>query len=368
MASDADRLLMSAALSLAARGVGKTSPNPAVGSIIAKEGQIVGRGWHKGAGLPHAEAEALSQAGEKARGSTAYVTLEPCSHFGRTPPCADALIAAGVRRVVAAMEDPNPIVAGKGFGKLRAAGIEVETGVMAREAALLNEGFCLSVVKKRPFVHLKLAATLDGKIASRTGDSKWITGEKARESVHRLRQRCGAVMAGVGTANADDPELNARLGGESFETLRFILDRDLRLSPEKKLARPPLSAFTTVFCSAGASPEREERLRGQGVKVVRTGEGDKMDLKAVLAHIHSLGRMELLLEGGARAAYEFLRAGLVDRCHFFYSPRLLCGEGKPMLSGAGPEKIADALRLSEVESSLVGEDLYLTGRIFGEGE
>ncbi|TAL17223.1 bifunctional diaminohydroxyphosphoribosylaminopyrimidine deaminase/5-amino-6-(5-phosphoribosylamino)uracil reductase RibD [bacterium] len=364
MSRRADELYMGLALELAKKGVGKTSPNPAVGAVIARDGAVVGRGYHRFPGGPHAEIEALRGAGEKARGADMYVTLEPCSHFGKTPPCADAIIAAGIKRVVAAIEDQNPLVAGSGLQKLRSAGLEVETGVLREEAGRLNEGFFLSVTKKRAFVHLKLAATLDGKIATSAGDSKWVSSKESRRLVHLLRKRCGAVMVGAGTANRDDPKLTVRLPeSEEEETLRAVIDSRLEVSPSLRMFGEGRAGNTLVFCAPDADKKLEEALAAKGARVFRAGTGGAMDLRAVLEKIYSLGRMEVLLEGGARTAREFLAAGLVDRCHFFYSPRMLGGEGVPMFSGEGPKLMSAAVGLSEVEVSRAGEDLYVTGRI-----
>jgi diaminohydroxyphosphoribosylaminopyrimidine deaminase/5-amino-6-(5-phosphoribosylamino)uracil reductase len=363
----ADELYMGLALELAEKGVGKTSPNPSVGAVVAKDGAVIGRGFHRFFGGPHAEVEALREAGERARGADLYVTLEPCSHFGKTPPCADAVIAAGVKRVVASMADPNPLVAGRGFDKLRSAGIEVEVGVLGDKAARFGEGFSLSVNLKRAFVHLKLAATLDGRIATSDGDSKWVSSEESRKTVHLLRRRCGAVMVGAGTANRDDPRLDVRLSGVEEETLRVVIDRRLEASPDLWIFGEGRAKGTLVFCGQSADPEREKVLAEKGVRVFRTGSGGAMDLKEVLEKIYSLGRMEILLEGGARTAREFLAAGLVDRCHFFYSPRILGGDGVPMFSGKGPGLMAEAMALTDFEVSRAGGDIYVTGRIGGNG-
>ena len=260
---------MRAALAMGRRGLGNTWPNPAVGCVILKDGHVVGRGWTQAGGRPHAETEALARAGEAARGATAYVTLEPCCHWGKTPPCADALIAAGLSRVVAAVEDPDPRVAGAGLARLRAAGLSVESGVCEAEAAELNAGFFQRVHTGRPLVTLKLAASLDGRIAAASGESRWITGEIARERVHLLRAEHDAVLVGTGTALADDPQLTCRLPGmASRSPVRIVMDRDLRLPRTAHLVAEARRAATWVLTSGSANTERLAALRAAGVEVI----------------------------------------------------------------------------------------------------
>jgi len=361
----ADAFYMAVALDLARRGLGRTSPNPAVGCVIVRDGRILGRGFHPAAGEPHAEVFALREAGAAARGAHVYVTLEPCSHHGRTPPCVEALLAAQPRRVVVAMEDPNPQVAGRGLRALRTAGIAVEVGVGGAAAQRLNEAFVLSVVARRSFVHLKLAATLDGRIATAGGDSRWITSPESRERVHRLRRLCGAVVVGVGTAVADNPELNVRLPGESPTWItRVVLDPTLRLPADCRVLAPATARHTLLACGKGAEAERGGRYRGLGCEVLPLpGEGG-LDLGALLAELYRRGHMEVLVEGGAETASRFLAADLVSRVHLFYAPKLLGGRGSlGMLGGADPQRIADALELSDLEVEPVGPDLYVTGRV-----
>jgi diaminohydroxyphosphoribosylaminopyrimidine deaminase/5-amino-6-(5-phosphoribosylamino)uracil reductase len=362
--AEADRFYMGLALELARRGVGRTSPNPAVGCVVAREGRVVGRGFHPAAGEPHAEVFALEEAGPQAQGADLYVTLEPCAHHGRTPPCADRVLAAGVRRVVAAMEDPNPRVAGEGFRRLREAGVEVAVGVREAEARRLNEGFCLSIRARRAFVHLKLAATLDGKIATRTGHSRWITSPESRERGHRLRDACGAVLVGVGTAVADDPRLTVRLPGKpERRILRVVLDPRLRCPPHLALLAPGEAAHTVLACAEGADPTRARELEARGARVLPLPRrGGPVDLEALLAALYEGGTMEVLVEGGSETARSFLDAGLVDRAHLFLAPRLLGGrDAVPMVGGASPERMDDAWGLKDLEVERVGPDLYLTG-------
>ena len=302
MTAAADAFYMDLALDLARRGLGHTSPNPAVGCIVARHGRILGRGFHPAAGQPHAEVFALREAGIRARDADVYVTLEPCTHHGRTPPCVDALLQARPRRVVVASTDPNPRVAGRGIRVLREAGIAVEVGVGAGEARRLNEAFALSVVARRSFVHLKLAATLDGRIATAGGDSRWITSPESRQRVHRLRQLCGAVVVGVGTAVADDPRLTVRLpGAEEQWITRVVLDPVLRTPAGNHLLDPESAAHTLLACSEGAEAVRGGRYRGLGCELLPLPEeGGELDLGALLAELYRRGRMEVLVEGGRR--------------------------------------------------------------------
>lgn len=368
MTIEADSFYMALALELAARGNGTTSPNPLVGAVLVKDGRIVGRGWHERAGAPHAEVAALTEAGDEARGATLYVTLEPCSHHGRTPPCADAVIRAGVRRVVAAMEDPNPLVAGSGLAKLAEAGIATDVGLHGEEARRQNEGFILSVVEKRSFVHLKLGATLDGKIATGGGESRWITSEESRETVHLLREQTGAVLVGVETALKDNPRLTARVPGKPERmTLRVILDRSLRGTTRISMLGAGEAASTLVICGERAPGDRFERFAATGARVERVPEteGGMLDLRKVLEFLYSMGRMEVLVEGGARTARAFLDQRLVDRIHFFYAPKILGGASSlSMIGGEGPERLSEAVKISDLLVYTVGPDVYVTGRPF----
>lgn len=368
MTAEADQFFMGVALDLARRGLGRTSPNPAVGCVVARDGRVLGRGFHPAAGEPHAEVFALAEAGGAARGADLYVTLEPCSHHGRTPPCADRIVEAGVRRVVAALEDPNPRVAGEGLRRLGEAGVEVVVGVGEAEARRLNEGFLLSVRARRAFVHLKLAATLDGKIATRTGHSRWVTSAESRLRAHRLRDVCGAVLVGVGTAVADDPLLTVRLPGEpDRRILRVILDPGLRCPDSLAVLRPGEASSTVLACGEGADPVRARRFGSLGARVLPLPRrGESLDLGALLAELYAGGTMEVLVEGGGETARSFLDAGLVDRVHLFLSPRLLGGrDAVPMVGGRSPERMDQALVLESMEVERVGPDLYVTGTLAG---
>lgn len=356
---------MTRALELARLGL-YAGPNPRVGAVLVKGGRVVGEGFHFRYGGPHAEAAALRRAGRLARGSTLYVTLEPCAHRGKTPPCADAIIEAGVVRVVAAMRDPNPLVAGRGFAKLRRAGVRVEVGPGASEAESINAAFLFSMRNKRPLVILKAAATLDGKIASGTGRSRWITGDTARAAAHGLRARADAVLAGSRTVLADDPRLSVRLNGWDRRDgwpLRVLLDSGLAVGPEARMFRG--SQRSVVFTSPGASRRRQARLEARGVRVVRVPRrGAGLDLRSVLRELHRLQVRTLLVEGGGRVHASFLEERLADRLALFLAPKLLGGMAAPTwLEGRGHPSPGTCPRLSDASWTDLGGDWLITGRV-----
>ncbi len=356
--SDTDVRYMRRALELAAQARGRTAPNPMVGAVLVRDGAVVGEGFHPRAGEPHAEVFALRDAGERAVGSTLYVTLEPCSHFGRTPPCADAVIGAGVRRVVAAMGDPSPHVAGEGFERLRRSGVEVVCGLMEQEARELNRAFLKAVRTGRPWVTLKMAMTLDGKIATRTGDSRWITGESARRQVHRLRDEHDAVMVGIGTVRADDPQLTARLEG-ARNPRRVIVDARAELSPESFLARTAAEVPTLLLTGSSDTCQ----LEGLGVEVAPLPLVDgRVDLTTALEALVAFGIHSVLCEGGSRLAGSLLDGGHVDEVWWFIAPKLVGGADAPgPIAGAGIERMADAHTLRNVTVEHYGDDLALHG-------
>ncbi|HET7676206.1 MAG TPA: bifunctional diaminohydroxyphosphoribosylaminopyrimidine deaminase/5-amino-6-(5-phosphoribosylamino)uracil reductase RibD [Gammaproteobacteria bacterium] len=347
---------MSRALQLARRGLYTTDPNPRVGCVIVAGGEVVGEGWHERAGGPHAEVAALAAAGERARGATVYVTLEPCCHHGRTPPCVESLIEAGAGRVVAAMQDPNPVVAGRGFERLRASGIAVDCGVLAAEAAALNPGFVKRMMAGRPFVRVKIAASLDGRTALASGESQWITGADARRDGHRLRARSSAILTGIGTVFADDPRLSVR--DVDFEITRqparVVLDSNLKLPSRARLFEgdAPVFVFTAEnHRRALQSPARIERV------ALRDG---GLDLNAVLERLGELECNEVLVEAGAMLNGALLDAGLVDEIVVYLAPVLLGDSGRGMfdLPGIGTMAARKPLRL--VDERRVGADLRLT--------
>ena len=356
-ASAGDAGHMARALELARLGLATTDPNPRVGCVIVSGTRVVGEGWHRHAGGPHAEVVALEAAGAAARGATAYVTLEPCSHHGRTPPCADALVEAGIRRVVYAMRDPNPRVDGGGIARLEAAGIAVEGGVLEREALELNPGFVSRMTRGRPWVSVKLAASLDGGTALPGGESRWITGEAAREDVQRLRARVSAVMTGSGTVIADDPRLDVRLPGTERQPLRVVLDTRLRTPPGARILAPPGRAL--ILCSV-EEPARAAALRAAGAEVLAVGaSGGGVDLEAALAALAGRQVNELLVECGAGLAGALLAAGLVDELLLYLAPTLLGRGARPLADLEAPTSMASRLQFSIVERQDVGGDLLL---------
>ena len=360
--SEIDQQMMRRALSLAARGCGQVSPSPLVGCVITDaDGGIAGEGYYLYQQIKHAETLALEEAGTRAKGATAYVSLEPHAHHGRTPPCTDALIRAGIRRVVAPIEDPNPQVSGKGFAHLRSAGLRVETGLLAQEAARLNEKYIHFMRHARPFVHLKLASSLDGRIATRTGDSRWITGEQSRARVHVLRHEYDAILIGSGTAINDNPLLTDRSGKpRRLPLTRVVLDPRLRLSPDSQLALTAGDAPVLLFTSESADASAVEALERRGIEVLR--ECDGRNINNVLAQLGSRSIQSVLVEGGANVAGAFLDAGLVDKVSFFIAPLLIGGRDAPSaVAGTGAERIADAMRLSHVEFKQHGQDIEVTG-------
>lgn len=357
--TETDRRMMARALELAKRGVGQVSPGPLVGCVIVSPaGEVVGEGYYIFEELNHAETIALAAAGEKARGGTAYVSLEPHAHHGRTPPCTDALIAAGIKRVVAPIEDLNPKVSGKGFAHLRAAGLEMQTGLLAEEAAQINEAYLHYMRTGRPFVHLKFAMSLDGKIATRTGDSRWVTGAESRARVHELRHAYDAILVGAGTVLKDDPLLTDRSGLPRRRSLvRVVLDDKVQLSPQSKLA-------TTTCESPVLIMGRVQRDGLKGVEVVNT---DPKDLELVLRELGRRSIQSVLVEGGATVAGSFIDAGLVNKVTVFIAPKIIGGSDAPTaIGGKGIERMADALELERLEVVQRGRDIEVTGYPAGQ--
>lgn len=355
----ADAAFMRAALALAGRGLGRTWPNPAVGCILVREGRVVGRGWTQPSGRPHAEAEALGRAGDAARGATAYVTLEPCAHQGRTPPCAEALVKAGIARAVVAIEDPDPRVSGRGIAALREAGIAVDVGCEGGAAAALNAGFLLRLAEGRPLVTLKLAASLDGRIALENGESRWITGEAARARAHLLRARADAVMIGANTAVQDDPDLTCRLPGMADrQPLRIVLDGGLRLPLTSRLVRSARAHPVWVVARADAGHERVRAFTECGVEVLKvaTEPSGLPDIALVLQELGRRGLTRVLVEGGSRLAASLVRAGLADRIAFFRAPRVIGGDGLPAIEGFGLENLGAAPTFHATGQIRLGDD------------
>jgi diaminohydroxyphosphoribosylaminopyrimidine deaminase / 5-amino-6-(5-phosphoribosylamino)uracil reductase len=362
---DLDQSAMRAALALARRGLGAVWPNPAVGCVIVSEGRVVGRGWTQPGGRPHGETEALRRAGEAARDATAYVSLEPCCHWGKTPPCVDALIAAGVRRVVVALQDPDPRVAGEGLRRLRAAGLEVETGLYADEAAEINAGFLCRLRLGRPLVTLKLATSLDGRIATRLGESQWITGPPAREHAHLLRAVHDAIMVGTGTVLADDPQLTCRLPGLLHRSpVRIVIDRELRIPPSMRLIARAPDFPTWILTLPAADPARRREFLAGGAAVIDVGPDPDgaIDLAAALTALGERGITRLLVEGGGRLAAALTRAHLVDRLVWVHGPLLIGNDGIPALAGFGLDALGDAPRFERLSAETVGDDVLTVFR------
>jgi diaminohydroxyphosphoribosylaminopyrimidine deaminase / 5-amino-6-(5-phosphoribosylamino)uracil reductase len=360
--TEVEQSWMRRALALAERGRGHVEPNPLVGAVIVRDGQVVGEGWHQRYGAAHAEINALAAAGEAARDGTLYVTLEPCCHHGKTPPCTEAVLRAGIRRVVAAMTDPFPQVAGQGAACLRAAGVTVEVGLLEAAARRLNAPYLKLLATGRPYVHAKWAMTLDGKIATRTGDSKWISGDASRRRVHELRGRMDAIVAGIGTVLADDPLLTARPPGPRTP-VRILLDSHGRLPLRSRLAATAQET-PTLIVTAGALPdEQAEALRATGCGLLALAV--EQGRPAVAALLEELGRRRMtnvLVEGGANVLGSFLDAGALDEVHVFLAPKLLGGAmAKTPIAGRGVERLAAALTLTEWHVETVNGDVLVHG-------
>jgi diaminohydroxyphosphoribosylaminopyrimidine deaminase / 5-amino-6-(5-phosphoribosylamino)uracil reductase len=357
--------MMRAALALARRSLGRTWPNPAVGCVIVKDGRVIARGRTQDGGRPHGEADAIAQATESLKGATAYVTLEPCSHHGKSPPCAEALIAAGVAKVVSAMEDPYPEVNGRGHAMLKAAGIAVEVGERAREATEINAGFLLRVKEGRPLFHLKIASSLDGHSAMANGQSKWITGPAARADGQRLRATHDAILVGVNTAQADDPELTCRLPGLGrYSPVRIVVDSKARLSPSSKLAASARTTPVWLLCTSAASKAARDALSAKGVEIVEvnSGEQGRVDIMAAARALGGRGLTSVLVEGGGTIAASFLKAGLVDRLSTYRAGILMGADSRSAVGPLGLAGLDFAPRFALISSRIVGTDTLETWR------
>ncbi len=357
------RSYMRRALTLAAMGLGRTAPNPAVGAVVVKDEKIIGEGYHPAAGQPHAEVLALQEAGNAARGADIYVTLEPCCHHGRTPPCTDAIIAAGIKRVFYACEDPDPQVAGGGHSALVAAGCEVFQGPLGNSARELNRAYFKHKATGLPYVTLKMAMTLDGRVAMADGSSQWITGPEARRAVHKMRSQVQLVMVGAGTVLADDPSLTTRLGEGCHCSDALIVDSSARTPPTAKALQRPDGTEGLVACCEGADDSKIEALRQAGAKVLTVPEKDgRVDLGALMRQLGHRDVISILCEGGPTLAAALIREVLVDEVAFFVAPKLL-GQGPGPVADLGISELADAARLEIVETRRVGPDLMIRGRI-----
>jgi len=359
--SENDERFMKRALDLAVKAIGRTNPNPLVGCVIVNDDKIVGEGYHLEAGTPHAEVHALADAGEQARDATAYVTLEPCSHFGRTPPCADALILAGVKRVVVAMKDPNPLVSGRGIARLREIGIQVDVGLMHREASLINEVFVKAITTGLPFVVYKTAMTLDGKIATETGDSRWVSSEGSRQYVHQLRDRYDVILAGSETVLLDDPALTCRLPS-GRDPIRLIVDGKLRIHENAQVLSSSTLSPCVIATTQAAPREKLERLNLlSGVEVWQYDTPRHVPLEKLLRDLVHRGWTSVLLEGGGGLAGTLLNERFVDKIEFFIAPKFVGGNGPSPLSGLHIQHMADALELHNLHIDMNSGDLHVTG-------
>lgn len=360
-----DIRFMQRAMELAQRGEGAVGPNPLVGAVIVRNGRIIGAGWHEQWGGPHAERNALARSSEPPTGATLYVTLEPCCHHGKTPPCTDAVIAAGIKRVVIGLLDPNPLVAGKGVERLRKAGIEVESGLLEEALRHQNRVFLKYITTKRPWVVLKSAMTLDGKIATHTGDSRWVTGEEARHRVHEMRREYMAILVGRGTVEADDPMLNCRLKGEPRQPVRIVADSSASISLESQLIRTARELRTVIAHTKRAEASKIEALKRAGAECWCCEEVDgHLSMEDLMQQIGAAGLDSVLVEGGGTIADSLLRAGLIDEVAFFIAPKLIGGaEAKTPIQGLGFARMGEAVNLEEVTTERYGDDLLICGKV-----
>ncbi|QSF43247.1 bifunctional diaminohydroxyphosphoribosylaminopyrimidine deaminase/5-amino-6-(5-phosphoribosylamino)uracil reductase RibD [Paenibacillus tianjinensis] len=357
-----DQFYMSLALDMAERAQGQTGINPVVGCVVVKDGAVIGLGTHLQRGTGHAEVHALNMAAGKAQGSTAYVTLEPCSHYGKTPPCSQRLIDEGVARVVVACEDPNPQVAGRGIEMLREAGIDVEVGLLRSRALRLNEKFIKYILTKQPFVTLKSASTLDGKLATKTGDSKWISNGQAREIVHTMRHRHQGIMVGVNTVIADNPSLTTRMEVPGLHPIRIVIDSSLRIPLESAVVTDG-QAPTIVVTTAAADPAHKAALEAAGVTVVVSGAGPRVDLQAAMVALGEMEISSILLEGGGTLNGSMLESGLVDRVVLFFAPKIVGGgsQAAGTFEFPGVEQMKDAVLLEGLEVEVLGDNVCISG-------
>ena len=357
---------MQLALDLAIQGEGFTSPNPMVGAVVVNDGRVVGSGYHQMVGGPHAEVNAIDAAGKLAKGATLYVTLEPCNHSGRTPPCTLKILKAGIKRVVIAMNDPNPDVAGGGAKFLEQQGIRITTGVCQEKAQKLNEAFVKFVRDRRPFVIAKCAATLDGRIATRSGDSKWVTGAEARQFVHRLRHAVDGILVGINTVRADNPSLTTRLpDGRGKDPVRIILDTRLTISPEAKLLRQKSEADTILVVDQALPRDKKTGFEMDGVRVLQSKLSNGLiDMDALMDQLGAMGITSLLIEGGSRVLNSAFSAGIVDKVFFFYAPKILGGDdGVPICAGPGPESMSQSIPVNDINVRRFGDDVLIEGYI-----
>jgi len=361
-----DAHYMEMALDLAQQGQGFTSPNPMVGAVVVKADQVIGTGYHHAAGQPHAEVNAIDDAGNATEGAVLYVNLEPCNHTGRTPPCTHKILQAGIRRVVVAMSDPNTDVTGGGINFLIKHGLQVDLGVCEQKARRLNEAFVKFVRTKRPFVILKCAATLDGRIATRCGDSKWITNEKSRGFVHKLRHAVDAILVGINTVEKDDPSLTTRLEGNTGkDPVRIILDTHLSISPHARVLRLKSDSDTILVVGKSVAGEKRSAIEKTGVRIIETpAKNNVIDMNYLMDQLGSMDITSLLIEGGGRVIASALHAGIVDKVSFFYAPKILGGDdGVSICRGKGPAAMKDCIAVKDISVQRFGDDVMIEGYI-----
>lgn len=357
---------MKVAIAQAKKAVGRVSPNPMVGAVLVKKGEIIGLGYHHQAGSPHAEINVLKKAGKKARNADLYVNLEPCCHYGRTPPCVDAIIESGIKRIMIGITDPNPLVSGKGIARLKSAGTTTQVGVLEEACSKLNEVYLKYITKKIPFVILKVASSLDGKIATRSGDSRGITAQESLRFVHRLRDQCDALMVGIGTVQADNPLLTTRLKGKvGKDPIRVIVDSSLRISPQARLFNSHSQAGVIIATTQKAPRGKKERLEKIGAKVITVGSANgKVDLKKLMVALGKLEITSLLIEGGTKIITSALKDDIVDKIFFFYAPKILGGHAAHgITAGEGVEYVNQALTVQDLKVKRQGEDVLVEGYI-----
>ncbi|MDI6686676.1 MAG: bifunctional diaminohydroxyphosphoribosylaminopyrimidine deaminase/5-amino-6-(5-phosphoribosylamino)uracil reductase RibD [Desulfobacterales bacterium] len=361
-----DKFFMKMAIALAVKGRGFVSPNPMVGAVIVKNGKVVGKGYHKAAGKAHAEINAINDAQALTGDATLYVTLEPCNHTGRTPPCTVKIVEAGIKRVVIAMKDPNPDVTGGGVDYIKRHGIDVTSGVCEDEAKRLNESYIKYVTTKRPFVVIKCAATLDGRIATKTGNSRWVSGDESRMHVHKLRHSVDAIMVGINTVKQDDPSLTVRLNDiNGMDPARIILDTNLTISEEAKVLRLNSSSDTIIITGKSVSEDKKNAVEALGVKVIQSPVKDGLiDLDKLMDRLGDLGITSLLIEGGGSVIASAFKAGIVDKVIFFYAPKILGGDdGMPICKGPGPALMDGCIPVKDIHVRRFGNDVMIEGYV-----
>ena len=360
-----DETFMEMALDLAEQGRGWTSPNPMVGAVIVKNGKVVGKGFHQAAGGPHAEIHALNEAAGEAKGATLYVSLEPCNHTGRTPPCTEAILKSGIKRVVAGMRDPNPKVTGGGLAYLESQGLEISVGVCEDACHRINEAFIKYATTSYPFVILKCAATLDGCIATRSGDSRWITNPLSRQFVHEIRHAVDAIMVGIGTVLKDDPRLTTRIDGrKTKDPMRIVLDTHLSIPENARILHLSSESDTILVCGDSAPPEKRKKLEALGTRFLTLGtQGGQIDLAALLRELGKMDITSLLIEGGSRVNGSALRKGIVDKVYMFYAPKLCGGEGIPICAGPGVEVMKQCINLVDTAVHRFADDVMIEGYV-----